>query len=248
MNQPNPTLIEALQSGAIASIQATLDQRPKAVKTFLPIKQPWGDEQWMPLHIAAAVGQTEVVGLLLSRGVQTDCRTRFVTPMHARQTPLHLASAAGHLTVVDQLLDAGAEVEVRDAVGRSPLWSASRHLHTQVVERLIGADAMVNAPDRQGRTPLHAGLLPMDSTTITGKKESDEQRLAIVDLLLQEGADPNAICPKDPEGFTPLHRCMALDQNPCIEMIYQRLLKAGADADLRDPRFGRRAGDRLDSR
>lgn len=201
----------------------------------------------MPLHVAAQAGSRRVVGWLLEQGVRPDCRTRFVTPMHARQTPLHLAAAAGHTAVLETLLAAAAEVSVHDAQRRSPLWLAARHGRADAVGCLLARGADPESRDAQGRTPLHAALLgpaARDSAT-TPRAEAESWGSwdpAAALRLLERGADPHATCPKEPAGFTPLHRCVALGLT--ARPVAEALVRAGADPALADPREGLSARDR----
>ncbi|MEL7089797.1 MAG: ankyrin repeat domain-containing protein, partial [Planctomycetota bacterium] len=151
--------ITQLQTGPRAELVDTLDDQPRRMNTFLSQPAPHGEEQWMPMHFAAQAGHSPALDALLERGVHPDCRTRYRTPMHARQTPLHLAAAGGHAQAIRRLLEAGAEVEVRDALGRSPLWLAARQQHADVVTQLVRRGADPDAPDGQGRAPLHASLM-----------------------------------------------------------------------------------------
>ncbi|MEO1236693.1 MAG: ankyrin repeat domain-containing protein [Planctomycetota bacterium] len=207
-------------------LAAALDAQPRLANTFLSRSAAHGEEQWMPLHFAAHAGYVAAVDLLLTRGVHPDCRTRFTTPMHARQTPLHLAAAAGHTATVARLLDARAETDLRDAYQRTPLWLAARHRHPDVIRALLARHADPDAADAQRRTPLHAALLPDSSFDPTPAL-----------LLLDAGADPNAPCPADPAGYTPLHRCVTLG-DPALP-VAQALLAADADPNLADPRHDR---------
>lgn len=257
------SFIQTLQHGPLHELVALLDAEPRRMNTFLSEPAAHGDEQWMPMHHAAHAGHLAGVEALLERGVHPDCRTRFATPMHARQTPLHLAAAAGHVEVARRLLEAGAEVEVRDAQQRSPLWLAARHGHAEVVTQLARRGAALDARDTQQRTPLHAALLPPASPVVladslrpgdrglgdladlasrsTAAEASVELDPAAALALLDAGADPNATCPKEPAGFTPLHRCVKLGE--AALPVARDLLERGADRAAADPRHGHTPAD-----
>ena len=66
------------------------------------------------LHLAAATGLSEVVGVLLAAGADVDVRD------DNGATPLHRAAAEGHSCVVSLLLKAGADANAEDRDGRSP--------------------------------------------------------------------------------------------------------------------------------
>lgn len=250
--------IHTLEHGPLHELAELLTAEPRRMNTFLSRPASHGPEQWMPMHYAARAGNLAGVETLLERGVHPDCRTRFTTPMHARQTPLHLAAAEGHAEVIQRLLEAGAEVEVRDAQQRSPLWLAARHRHAVVVTLLARRGAALDPRDTQQRTPLHAALLPAaesEKPLFLGRNQGSDRSVPGSDgseasvvfdpatalALLVAGADPNATCPKEPGGFTPLHRCVTLG-DPAYD-VAKRLISAGANIDAADPREGRTPHD-----
>ncbi|KAI9436028.1 hypothetical protein H4582DRAFT_1817026, partial [Lactarius indigo] len=89
------------------------------------------------LHAASEDGLTDVVGWLLSIGVDANVQR------YDHTTPLHLAAANGHLEVVLALLEHGANVNVTMMTDNlTPLHKASRGGHVDIVRLLIqnGAD------------------------------------------------------------------------------------------------------------
>ena len=209
-------------------LAAWLHAAERGPSTYRPVAAPHGDEQHLPLHRAAELGSAPAVRQLLAAGARPDARTRFTSPLHARQTALHRAAAAGHADVVRVLLEAGADPEVRDALGRGPLWLAARRRHPAALDHLLHASAIVDARDAGGRTPLHAALLRTADEPFDAPAAS-----AVLDLLLNAGADPNATCPRDPAGYTAWRRATAL--GPEAERLLDRLREAGADPDLAPP-------------
>ncbi|KAB2970700.1 MAG: ankyrin repeat domain-containing protein [Zoogloea sp.] len=122
---------------------------------------------------------------------------------------LILAAREDQPKVVAELLrQRGIKLDARNAAGDSALMLASLKGHTEVASLLLGAGADFR----------HEGWNPLLYAAFEG-------RLAIVDLLLTKGANPNA---KAPNQATPL---MFAARNGHEEVVI-RLLKAGADLDL----------------
>ena len=91
-----------------------------------------------PLHIAAGVGNEDIVRLLSNRGANVDAIDSY------GQTPLHFAAINGHERVALLLLDNYADIDARDSQGSSPLYEATNNGHNRVVELLISRNADVN--------------------------------------------------------------------------------------------------------
>lgn len=216
---------QAIERGDEAALAVLLNHEPRLTGTPIPVKRDWGEEMWLGLHRASASGGAGLVGLLLDHGASIDARTRFRTPMHGRETALILASRGGHDAVVDLLLARHVAVDLLDANHRSALSFAAQAGRLGIVERLLGVGCAVDPVDDQDRTPLH--------WAIAGGHE------AVALALIEAKADVDHRCPKEPGGYTPLHRCASA--GPAMDAVAQRLSEAGADASLRDPRFGRTA-------
>ncbi|RMG95704.1 MAG: hypothetical protein D6705_12990 [Deltaproteobacteria bacterium] len=160
------------------------------------------------LVAAAAGGLVDEVRRLIEAGTRPDasgCTGR---------TALAEAAAAGHGDVVDALLVHDADPNRVTGEGFAPLHLAAMGGHASVAARLIEAGARLDEPcEPEGRTALAWAAA--------------EGHLAVVDLLLGRGADPNAA---DREGHTPLH----LAAEAGAASVVRRLLAAGADPTLRD--------------
>lgn len=217
---------QAIGRNDAEALSALLADEPRLTGTPIPVGQDWGEEQWLALHRAAEGGAGVLVGLLLEAGASVDARTRFRTPMHGRETALILAARSGHDGVAKLLLDHHADADLLDANHRSALSHAAEAGHTAIVKRLLGVGSAVDPVDDAGRTPLHWAIQG-------GHVE------AAMDLI-DAGADPNHRCPKEPKGYTPLHRCFSINR-PEMRRVVDQLVAAGADHTLRDPRFNRTA-------
>ena len=74
-----------------------------------------GDDMRTILHVAAALGHTEAIRVLLEYGA-------YVSVDDAKlRTPLHEAAAGGHHSAVSTLLAAGADASLKDKNGRTAL-------------------------------------------------------------------------------------------------------------------------------
>jgi ankyrin repeat protein len=124
-----------------------------------------------PIHIAAASGSVETIGVLYQHGVVMDAQDSaglrplsvachyghvdivktFLSlkqplsmPFQDRpdhDSPLCVAAKAGHVEVVELLIRRGALVNERDECGFAPLRYAANHGHPKVLKVLIGAGA-----------------------------------------------------------------------------------------------------------
>jgi ankyrin repeat protein len=107
-------------------------------------------------------------------------------------TPLVFAAREGDLPSTRLLLDAGANVNLPTEYGWTPLLTAVNNRNYQVAQLLIARGADVNAANKGGWTPLY---LATDNRNIEGGDypvpRADLDHLAVIELLLQKGADPN---------------------------------------------------------
>ena len=173
------------------------------------------------LHYAAANGHKAVVDLLLSKGAKPGARNRgrrhplapgrpeglrggrqsplgcrapvnapakdggnsdtedLLYSVSAGQTPLHLAVTAGYTGLVELLLSKGADANAEDSSGRTPLSYAAERHNVPAVQCLLTAHANPNAGSLN---------LPLAEAANFGD-------MAILKLLLANGADPNTNAP-----------------------------------------------------
>jgi RNA polymerase sigma factor (sigma-70 family) len=130
------------------------------------------EDGWSPLHWAASVGETSLIDLLVSHGVDVNARS-----IWRGMTPLHLAARSGQFEAARFLMENKADVNAKDEMGGTPLhWTALAD-HLECAEVLLYGGADPNATTNSGSTPLHW-------SAISG---SD----AVAALLMANGAEPH---------------------------------------------------------
>ena len=112
-------------------------------------------------------------------------------------TPLHHAVRQGHTTAATLLLDAGAAVDARTGDGTTALLMAVINGHWDLAVFLLDRGADPNLASDAGATPLYAVLerewQPRSSYAHpTEHQRQETTHLAMMERLLEAGADPNA--------------------------------------------------------
>ncbi|KRG45214.1 hypothetical protein ARC78_03235 [Stenotrophomonas pictorum JCM 9942] len=179
-----------------------------------------------PLSAAVSMRQTAIVTALLDAGAQLEHR------LPGGVTVLMLAAALGLPDIVARLLTAGADVHAGDDQQLAPLHCATLYGFTArdrtrlltLLDTLLLAGAEPDQASAGTVTPL---LLLLGARAEPGTVCDEQVILAAVERLLDEDVSLEV---RDPRGFGPLHLA-ALHGLP---LLVQRLLRAGADPDLRD--------------
>ena len=102
------------------------------------------------LHLAAALGNTQIVLLLLRLGADKSIVAGLTG------TPLHQAAVNGHVSTVKRLLMAGCPVDVVGSNGSNVLHYAAQGGNAEVIRVVLSAGCDINATSSDGGTPLHS--------------------------------------------------------------------------------------------
>jgi len=154
------------------------------------------DEGDTCLHIAAREDNTDLLELLVKKGVDIDSKGRLGS------TPLGTSLAHNKPKAAEWLLAKGADVRIGDSNGKTPLLHASTWGHTKIITTLLQKGADLTVVDTAGDQPIH-------SAARNGRKEA-------VELLLAKGAEVNA---RGCSGETPLHCAASRNKAEVIKLL-----------------------------
>ena len=118
---------------------------------------------------------------------------------------------------IPKLIAKGASVNQLDRDGNSALFVAATFSKPESVWLLLAAGADTSVRGQRGWTPLHCTAF---------RHRCGPADIQVARLLLENGADPNAIAGE--YGETPLHFAVAVAQSPTL---VQLLIDAGANVD-----------------
>ncbi len=126
------------------------------------------------LHWAVYNGNVELTKVLIKAGAEVKARNDYGS------SPMSEAGVLGSTSLLKLLLDAGADVESPTLEGQTALMSTVRTPHVDAARLLIAHGANVNASEKwRGQTALMFA--------------SAQSQPEMVELLLQKGADPDAV-------------------------------------------------------
>ena len=136
--------------------------------------------------------QTEVVRILLKNRADAN-----QSAPGKSYTALHMAASNGALEIVSVLIEFGANVNLLSSFPGeySALYAAARHANAQIVSKLIRAGADVNLLVKDsGETALMgAAMRPNYFVDSTDKPRLLRRQLETISLLIQAGANINAV-------------------------------------------------------
>ncbi|KAK9823566.1 hypothetical protein WJX72_003846 [[Myrmecia] bisecta] len=102
------------------------------------------------LHIAAQIGNLDIVKELLAKGVGYDAQDK------QGNVALHTAVQHGHIEVVRELLGRGYRLasRIKNKDGHTPLHVAAKAGNAEAVQALVAAGARPEVKDKEGKTPM----------------------------------------------------------------------------------------------
>ncbi|EAQ84541.1 hypothetical protein CHGG_08555 [Chaetomium globosum CBS 148.51] len=166
-----------------------------------------------PLHVAAYLGLTTWTRYLLDRGEKLDELSKGYSPLQAA------ACSETTLETVKMLLEEGVDVNAENGVERSAflLWMIRGNITVEGVQMFLdrGADA---------KTPCTK--VSYSALQYFANRGDDP---AVLDLLLAQGADINAVHPGDDWLLPPLHILLMRREVP--GPLLDAFVKNGADTN-----------------
>jgi len=156
----------------------------------------WLYREDTPLHLAAAALKADVARTILACGADPNAvNRRGATPLHyacdARPKSAGTWNLEAQIAMITVLVERGAELDRGDSGGATPLHRAVRSRSVAAVKTLLALGARADVRLRtRGSTPLH---LAAQSTGAGGTAGSLDLQLDIIDVLLEEGADADAV-------------------------------------------------------
>ncbi|AMP09708.1 ankyrin repeat family protein [Collimonas arenae] len=118
------------RNGDTALMIASYKGKVAAVKALLDKEAEPNNTGWTALHYAAAIGNDEIVQMLLDASAYIDAGSPNNT------TPIMMAARAGKIMTVKLLLDSGADATLKNDVGMSAIDLARKFDHNDIADGL----------------------------------------------------------------------------------------------------------------
>ncbi len=141
--KPELDIFEAAAMGKRERVKELVRAQPELMRA-------WSPDGFIALHLAAFLGQPEMVALLLEHGAAVNATAR--NPM--KVMPLHSAVASRKLKSVELLLEHGAEVNAQQQGGWTALHAAAHHGDVETAKILLAKGADKSRKSADGKTPL----------------------------------------------------------------------------------------------
>jgi ankyrin repeat protein len=130
LNTKDVNLDARARNGDTALMMAAYKGRYDVAKALLDKGAEPNQTGWAALHYAAAVGNNQIVQLLLDHSAYIDAESPNQT------TPIRMAARGGHILTVKLLLDEGADLTLKNGAGMTALDFARAGGFKDIVEGL----------------------------------------------------------------------------------------------------------------
>lgn len=130
LNAPGINLEARARNGDNALMIACYQGKRPTVETLLARGAEVNKPGWTPLHYAAAIGNNEIVRMLLDKAAYIDAESPNKT------TPLMMAARGGHIMTVKLLHDEGADATLKNELDMTAIDFAEKHNHKDIAEGL----------------------------------------------------------------------------------------------------------------
>lgn len=209
------TEVETMSEPRTALLEAARWSDPETMKLFLRGRVNITPENYYgkALKVACQFGAFRVVETLLKLGSSPDKGSKYCNNIGYA---LLLSAQLGFQECVRVLLENKANPNAEDPedLGRTALQQAVFSNHAAIARLLLIGGAKPNHTKTSVSLPLHDAV--------------NEERLEIVELLLEYGAD---IEKEDQSRFTPHSTALALAAGATTDAIFQFLITRGADVN-----------------
>ncbi|OQE43381.1 hypothetical protein PENCOP_c003G06487 [Penicillium coprophilum] len=206
---------DAIRDSNVGALKSLLKKDPNLVEeTFnyaFNSKEPSNvGENLTPLILAARLGRSEIVGVLLDNDANILAKAKDEdlksTKGQYKWTPLLYMTFNNNLDTVDLLLKYNANPDATDTDGDTALHLAAIQGYTEIAEKLIEQNtSILNTQDNSGNTPLHIAA-------IWGG-------VAMVELLLKNGAKLEA---QNADGDGAMHLAAKYDRRESLERMFSK--------------------------
>ena len=181
------------------------------------------------IFIAARNNKPQVVEYYLRHGANLAASNKL------GQTALHAAVSGRHLSMVELLLKLGVPIDSKDAEGNTAIMLTSTNYNSKIFRALVDGGASLDIKNATGRGPLDIAIqqgwtpevemLLEKGATFDRASAAAKCPLELMELVLRNGADPNAV---NAQGSAPLHRAAKRPE------LVRLLLDKGADPNSID--------------
>ena len=159
-------------------------------------------QQQDALMLAVKTNNSLTVDTLLQAASKADLRLAISQQDKTGKSLLHYALEQHNNNLVKLLLDKGINTELVDQYQHTPLLYAVQQAYLPTIKLLVEHKASLKAQDKRGRTPLLYTTWFYVHKSDDPFKQQLNERLAVIDYLIAQGADINAV---DKSGNTLLH-------------------------------------------